>query len=107
MTTHTAWPVALDDNDSESDGATAAWADGSSTSRPVPAPLSGAFSTDRATSAAPGRPWRVPSVVLLLLVLADVTLTAVLLGGQTWWAAAAAWGAGLFLVVRSLRPRLV
>ncbi|MHB1008764.1 MAG: hypothetical protein ACYC1E_05855 [Propionibacteriaceae bacterium] len=110
MTTHTPWPVAREVNDSEPEGVASAWVEGSSFAHPLPASLSDAHLTVRTTTSspdAPAKPWRTSSVVLLLLVLTDVTLTAVLLGGQTWWGAAAAWGTGLFLVSRRLRPRLV
>lgn len=52
-------------------------------------------------------PWRLSSVLLPALLLADVTLTAVLLGGQTWWLAAATWVVSLVLLLRGRRPRLV
>jgi hypothetical protein len=47
------------------------------------------------------------SSFIVLLVLADVTLTAVLFGGRTWWLAAAAWGMCLLMLFQVLRPRRV
>ncbi|HSN12694.1 MAG TPA: hypothetical protein VLS51_11355 [Propionibacteriaceae bacterium] len=63
---------------------------------------------DIESSVASARAPRRPSNLLLLgLLLADATLTAVLVGGQAWWLAAATWIVSLVLLVRTLRPRLI